>query len=408
MSAPLIDDLLAPEVVDNPYPYLAALRQHDPVHWSERHRAWLVTRFDDTLTALADERLSSNRVRQLLEALPDGRRARLAPILEAIGDWMVTTDPPDHTRLRAAANRAFRQARIIGLAERIGLLVDELLDDVVRRHDRAFVEHFAYPLPATVICELMGAPLRDRDRLREWSDELALIAFGAGGDERSERHQRALAALEEMSEYFGELITSRRREPDDDMVSSLLAYGDGEEELSESELRSMCALTLFAGNETTTNLLTNGLLALLRHPNQLDVLRNDPEAANRCIEELLRYDGPIKVLTRWVNVDTELRGHHIRKGERVFLVVSAANRDPDQFVDPDRLDVRRQPNVHVAFGRGIHTCIGQHLARIESRIALSRVVERLPELALGPEPIEWKPSLASRSMKELYLDYAAQ
>jgi cytochrome P450 len=399
MSSELIDDLLAPEVVHDPYPYLAELRATEPVHWSERHRGWLLTRYDDQLAALADDHLSSNRVNQLLAAMAPERRRVLGPVLGMIGDWMVTTDPPAHTRLRQLANRAFRQARVTALTDRIEALVSELLDDFVAEGRTSFIEHFAYPLPATVICELLGAPTEDRDRLRAWSDELALVAFGTGA-EGSERHRRALAGLVDLLDYFGTLIDSKRRSPGDDMISSLLAPEKGVEPLSEDELRGMCALTLFAGHETTTNLLANGLLALLLRPQQLAMVRTGQDT-NRAVEELLRFDGPIKVLTRWVVADTEIRGRPVRAGERVYLVVAAANRDPDQFPDPDRLDLTRHPNVHLAFGRGPHTCIGQHLARIESRVALARVVERLPGLRLSDAPIRWKPSLSSRSMEEL-------
>lgn len=395
-------DLLAPAAAADPYPLFAQLRETDPVHWSESHRAWLITRYDDVSAAFATKAFSNDRVRPLLNRQQPGASAS---VLGLISEWMVVSDPPAHTRLRKLAAGAFKGQRIAAMDEAIRSLVDELLDAFVAGSGpQDLIAGVAYPLPATVIATMLGAPVADRDRFREWSDELALVAFGTGGTARAERHERALRGIQEMDAYFRELVALRRREPGPDMLTAMMATdGESADGLSDDELSAMCALLLFAGHETTTNSIANAVLALLRHPEQLERLRADPSLLNTAVEELLRFDGPIKVLNRWVVAETELRGRTISPGERVHLVLGAANRDPEKFAEPDRLDIGRSPNPHVAFGKGIHACIGAQLARMETRIAVGAIVERLPRLELAEEPV-WKDALASRSMERLVVE----
>jgi cytochrome P450 len=404
--SPLKDDLLDPEVNANPYPYFARLREEDPVHWSEKHHAWLLTRYDDVAAASNDARLSSDRVRPLLARMSPERRATVGPVFEMIADWMVVSDPPAHTRLRRLATSAFHPRKAVAMEGRIRELVDTLIDDYIASGTEDLVTGYAFPLPATVICELIGAPVADADKMKVWSQELALVAFGAGGEARDERHLRAMRGLEEMFAYFAVLIERARENPGGtDMISSLLE-GDGSgETLTDDEMRGMCALMLFAGHETSMNTMTATVYQLLRNPSQLELLRGDLKLAGKTVEEGLRTEGAIKVLHRWVLEDFELRGRSIEVGQRVFLVLPAANRDPERFSDPDRFDITRSPNPHVAFGKGIHTCIGAMLARIEMRIAIARLVERLPRLRLADESFEpeWLPSLASRAMAALPL-----
>lgn len=406
MSA-LADDLLAPEVVADPYPHLARLQREDPVHWSERHRGWLLTRYDDVLAAYSNPALSSDRVRPLLARLDPEQRAGRGAMLGLIENWMVVTDPPAHTRLRRLVAGVFRPHKIEGFEAHLARLVDELLDRFVARGSTDLVADYAYQLPATVIAELMGAPVDDRERFRDWSSELALVAFGAGGEAREERHERALRGLQELQAYLDTLIERAKAEPGDDMISGLLE-GDGSgERLTDEEIRAMCALMLFAGHETTTNLISSGIVALLEHPDELAKLRADPSLNGKAVEELLRFDGPIKVLTRWVVEDFELRGSRIEAGQRVFLVQAAANRDPERFAGPDRLDLERSPNPHLAFGRGVHTCIGAQLARMEGRHAILRAFERLPGLRLAEQELRWHPTLAARALVEVRVTHDA-
>lgn len=401
-------DFLAPEAVSDPYRIAAELREHDPVHWSESHRAWLLTTYDDVVAAFNDPRMSSDRVKPLVAAMSPERREQVGRLMEQIQDWMVVSDPPEHTRLRRLVARAFSPRRIAASEQRITELVDELLDAFIAERHSAFVRHFAFQLPATVIAELIGAPPEDRERFGAWSDDLGLVAFGAGGDERSERHVRALQGLHEMLAYFGERIEYVRRHPGEDMISGLLE-GDGEgNRLDQDEMEAMCALMLFAGHETTTNLLSSMVLHLTRTPAQLALLRSSPELIGGAVEEILRYDGPIKILQRWNTEDQELRGRTIRAGDRVFLVLAGANRDPERFPDPDTIDITRSPNRHLAFGRGVHSCIGAQLSRIEGRVALGKVLERLPGLTVAEQPLEYVPTVAARALRELYVEHDAR
>jgi cytochrome P450 len=404
----LKDDLLDPEVNHDPYPFFARLREEDPVHYSEAHRAWLVTRYDDVAAGLADLRLSSDRVRPLLNAMPEDKRATAGPVMELIADWMVVTDPPVHTRMRKLATKAFHPRKVVAMEDRIRALVDQYLDAFIAGGEQDLVAGFAFPLPATVISELIGAPVQDAERFKAWSQELALVAFGAGGQARAERHARALRSVEEMFEYFGALIDVKRAAPGDDMISDLIAGDDGDG-LDDDEMKAMCALMLFAGHETTTTTITSAVKVLLENPEQLALVREDPKLGGKAVEEVLRVEGAIKVLHRWVVEDLELRGRHIKKGDRVLLIPAAANRDPEKFDDPDRFDITRSPNPHLAFGKGVHACIGAMLARIEMRVAVARMAERLTNLRFADDPpaFAWTPSLASRGLAELRVAHDA-
>ena len=401
MSTVTDQDLLSPELTEDPFAYFARLRAEDPVHWAEASKAWLLTRYDDVVAAYADPRLSSDRVRPLLGVLPPERREAYGPMLETIGHWMVVTDPPAHTRLRKLANHAFRQQRVNAMGAWIGELVDDLLDDFTASGGD-FLNRIAYPLPAAVIARMMGAPQEDRDKFQHWSDELALVAFSAGGEDRASRYTRALAGVRELQEYLAQLIDRRRREPGEDMISLLLAGADESgDHLDDAELMALCSLILFAGHETTTNLLCNALVALDRYPAELARLRDDPSLVNRAVEEVLRYEGPIKIIIRWVVEDHDRDGRPVKAGDRVFLVQQSANRDGGTFADPDRFDIGRptQP-LHVGFGRGIHACLGAQLARIEARVALPKVLGRLGGgRVLGD--VTWRPNIASRAVTGL-------
>jgi len=395
-------DLLSPELTEDPFAYFARLRAEDPVHWAEANKAWLLTRYDDVVAAYADPRLSSDRVRPLLGVLPPERREAYGPMLETIGHWMVVTDPPAHTRLRKLANHAFRQQRVNAMGAWIGELVEDLLDDFTASGSDDFLNRIAYPLPAAVIARMMGAPQEDRDKFQHWSDELALVAFSAGGEDRASRYTRALAGVRELQEYLAQLIDRRRREPGEDMISLLLAgAGEGGDHLDDAELMALCSLILFAGHETTTNLLCNALVALDRHPAELARLRDDPSLVNRAVEEVLRYEGPIKIIIRWVVEDHDRDGRPVKAGDRVFLVQQSANRDAGTFGDPDRFDIGRptQP-LHVGFGRGIHACLGAQLARIEARVALPKILGRLGGVRVLGD-VAWRPNIASRAVTGL-------
>lgn len=398
-------DLLSDQLTDNPFSYYAELREHAPVQWHDANKGWLLTRYEDVSEAYFDPRLSSDRVRPLRRMLSADSTSDNAVLLDIIGSWMVVSDPPAHTRLRQLANNAFRQQRVAAMKVWITELVGESLEEFIASGSDDFRTGVAYPLPSAVIARMMGAPDEDRMRFHRWSDELALVAFGAGGEDRTERHARALAGVREMEEYLHGLIERVRRQPGPDMVSALLEGTPDGDHLTDAELMSLCALLLFAGHETTTNLLCNAIVTLDRHPAERDKLRGDSSLVKGTVEEILRYEGPIKVLTRWVLEDHERHGQLIKAGQRVLLVQQAANRDPRVFTDPERFDITRptQP-LHLAFGRGIHACLGAQLARLEARIALPMVYARLDNLRLA-EPVRWKRSIASRAVHELNVSY---
>jgi cytochrome P450 len=386
-------------VLADPFPALRRLQEEDPVHRSEALGAWLLTRYTDVRAALADPRLSADRITPFLEHQVRGGRDGLTDLGRQVGLWAVFTDPPTHTRLRSLMNRAFTSGAVERLRPRIEEIVAELLGAVRARGEMDVIRDFAYPLPVTVIAELLGVPREDRERLKRWSDELA--AFVGSARATPDKYARAGQSLGEMSEYFRRLIALRRAEPRDDVMSGLISAEERGAVLSEDELTATCVLLLFAGHETTTNLIGNGVLALLRHPAQLAAWRRDASLTPAAVEELLRYDGPGQAMVRVAREDLDWGGRRIRRGERLFLMIGAANRDPRQFADPDRLDLRRADNRHIAFGYGIHFCVGAPLARLEAQLALPALIGRLDGLALAPGRLEWLDSLIFRGVKSL-------
>ncbi len=389
-----VDDLFDPAVVADPYPTLAHLRETDPVHWNPRHRAWVLTRYDDVVAAFRDPRLSAARV-----GGDGGETDRL------LSGWLVFKDPPDHGRLRRLVQQAFSTRAAKELEPRVEALVEELLDALVAQvgpRDVVDVRRaFAAPLPAIVIAELLGVPAADRDAFTAWSDDLSALVFGATGV--ADRRARAERGFRELAGYFAALIEERRAAPRDDLLSALIAAHDEGSALSTDELLSTCTLLLFAGHETTTSLLTNGLAALLGAPDELARLRGDDSLVPTAVEELLRYDGPAKIEVRVAAQPLSVRGRSIEPGQRLFLAACAANRDPEVFADPDRLVLDRSPNPHVGFGSGPHYCLGAPLARLETAVALRALLRRFPSLEaaapLGELP--WQPAIVSRALASL-------
>jgi len=393
------------EIIADPFPSYQLLRVEDPVHWSDVLGGWVLTRYDDVKSALLDRRFSADRITPFAKHLSADSHAAIADLLQGLGDWAVFTDPPKHTRLRGVMNTAFTSRAIESREPVIQNLVDRLLDAIVPVGRTDLIADFAYPLPAAVIAGMLGASADDLDRIKRWSDDLA--AFVGSALATPDKRTRAQVAMVDMSTYFRTLVTARRAEPREDMMSALLAGEGRADGLTEDELVATCVLLLFAGHETTTNLIGNGLVALLRHPSELAALAAEPLLAGSAVEELLRYDGPTQAVTRIAVEDVELRGRQIRRGARVFLNLSAANRDPEQFADPEDLDVRRPDNRHIAFGHAIHFCVGAPLARLEARLAIPAVLRRLPELRLDTDALRWSDSYVLRGVEALPLSFAA-
>ena len=390
----------------DPYPVFASLRDHDPVHRSDIVGGLVLTRFTDVRACLTDARLSSDRITPFVRHRA-GRQD--APLIETLGRtlglWAVFTDPPKHTRLRALMNRAFTTRAVERLRPRIAEIVDELLARVRERGEMDLIRDFAYPLPIAVIGDMIGVPAADRDALKTWSDDLATFVGSAVAT--PDKYERAAVSLAAMQDYFRRLLAARRRAPREDLASALLAAEEQDDRLSEDEIVATSILLLFAGHETTTNLIGNGMLAMLRHPSEMARLRAQPGLAGSAVEEMLRYDGPSGAMTRVALEPVDVDGVKIAAGDRLFLMINAANRDPRQFDDADRFDVARDPNRHVAFGAGIHFCVGAPLARLEAQIAIPALLAALPELELRTDAPAWLDSLVFRGVRSLPVGFGA-
>jgi pimeloyl-[acyl-carrier protein] synthase len=382
-----------PAFVADPYPTYRRLRAEDPVHHSPMG-FWVLTRYEDVVAALRDPRLAK-------EAIAAFVAARFGAPVPAMGLSMLDRDPPDHTRLRSLVSKAFTPRVVDGLRPRVQQIVDGLLDGVRDAGTMDLIEEFAYPIPVNVICEMLGVPVEDHERFKGWSLDIARGLDSILLPADSEVPKRSAAARTGLADYFRELIARRRAAPRADLLSGLIAAEEAGDKLSENELLATCILLLIAGHETTVNLIGNGTLALLRHPDQLRRLRDNPALIGSAIEELLRFDGPVQRTARIPSEDVVIDGRKIAKGEMVMPFIGAADRDPAQFPEPDRLDIGRTDNRHIAFGWGIHFCLGAPLARVEGQIALNTLVERFPQLALATETPEFRESLTLRGLKSL-------
>jgi cytochrome P450 len=389
-ATPLVD----PAVLADPYPALAALRESGPVHRIDMRMGlpvWMVTRYDDVLEALSDPRLSND---------PHNASA-LSTVLR--GDFlsrsMIGADPPAHTRLRRLVSKAFTARRVEGLRPRVQEITDALLDGITPRGSADLVAEFALPLPVTVIGELLGVPEADRDRFRLWTDEMLDRPFDPDSD-----MARVTAGRERMHGYLADLVAAKRAHPSDDLLTDLVQVTDEGERLDAQELLAMTFLLLIAGYVTTVSLVGNGTLALLRRPEQLDRLRADPSLVPQAVEELLRFDGPVNPgVTRYALADLEIGGVRIPRGDMVLLAIAAADRDPKRFPDPDRLDVGAADPGHLAFGHGIHYCLGAPLARLEGQVAFTALLARLPDLTLAAreDQLRWTGGGVLRGLREL-------
>ncbi|HEX8698475.1 MAG TPA: cytochrome P450 [Myxococcaceae bacterium] len=392
--------LLSPERMQNPYPFYSRLLREAPVHFSEPWGAWVVTRHADVNAGFRDMRLSSVRTGMYSQGMPEEIIRKLEPMARNMASWLLFHDAPSHTRLRSLINKAFTPRMVELLRPRIQALVAELLDAVKGKAQMEIISELANPLPVIVIGEMLGLPREDRYRLKQWSDKLAAL-IGTGKPTLAEV-EGALGAIIEFEDYFRPLLAQRRIQPGNDLLSALAQAEEQGNLLSEQEVLSTCTLVLFAGHETTTNLIGNGLLALLRHPDQWELLRNSPELLPDAVEELLRYDSPVQFTNRMAGVDLEFAGHRFRKGDRVMLMIAAANRDPAQFQEPDRLDVRRKELRHQSLGMGPHYCVGAALARVEAQEAFAALMRRFPQLKVAPgaEPV-WADNVGFRGLKSL-------
>jgi len=393
-------DLASPRFKANPYPFYARLRAEAPV-WRttlpDKRVAWLVTRYEDVARVLKDETFAKDKLNAM-----DPQQLTKTPwvpgFLKPLERNMLDLDDPDHARLRALVSKAFTPRLIERLRGRIEAFCEDLVDTMERKGRVELVSDYALPIPATVIAELLGVPAEDRRKFHRWSSRLVSVSSGRD-------MLRALPAALAFTRYLRKLINQRRDDPRDDLITALVRAEEAGDKLSEDELLAMAFLLLVAGHETTVNLIASGTLALLEHPDQAEALRRDPSLTKTAIEELLRYTSPVELATeRYARKDVEIAGETIPRGELVLAVIGSANRDERHFENPDALDITRDSNRHLAFGRGgVHHCLGAPLARMEGQIAIGALLQRLPHarLATPPETLRWRRGLFLRGLERL-------
>jgi len=396
-TVPTLFDVLRRENLPDPYPFYRRLRDLDPVYWDAQRDTWVLTRYADVAAALRDPRLSAERVLPGQGPTAGAETGRdESPIARAMAKQMLFLDPPDHTRLRGLVSKAFTPRVIEGMRPQIQVLVDELLDAAAARGRMDLIADFSFPFPAIVIAGLLGVPPEDRSQFKEWSEAFGMLLDpGAHAPEEVDAAQAGVFAL---IAYLLEIVEQRREAPRDDLISLLIAAEEQGDTLDTEELLINCVLLLAAGHGTTTHMIGNGVLALLRQPDQLERLRADPALMKSAVDELLRYDGPVQVTGRRVTQDLEIAGRRIREGQHITTVLGAANHDPARFAHPDRLDLGRQDNKHMAFAHGIHFCLGAALARLEGQIAIGTLARRFPTLRLETGEPEWMPSVVFRGL----------
>ena len=388
-----------PAFLADPFPLYRRMQDEDPCHWSPRLKAWVLTRYEDVRQVCLDKEISSDRLRPFFAAMPPPEAQRIADIVRYLSLWMVFRDPPEHTRLRRLTSKVFHVKSMHAMRPRIESLMHWLFERIGDRAAFDFIGEFAGPLPALVIMDMLGVPREELARVKRLSDDMAL--FIGSSRMSPEKYGIAEAATHEMAEYFRGMITARHAGPQADLLSELVHLEDGGDRLTEDELVATCILLLFAGHETTTNHIANGLLALMRFPGEMARLRDDPSLAPAAVEELLRYDGPNGAQVRIVREAQSLHGRQLKPGERVFILLNAANRDPRAYPDPDRLMLERNGPPHLAFGFGLHLCLGFPLARLEGQIALPAVLARWPRLALAQERLAWLNSMVFRGVTSM-------
>ena len=398
-SDPLTEtDLTNPAIIADPHPTYAWLQQAAPVAWSHQLHGWIVTRYHDAHRALLHPALSVEKLEPFVAHSSAADRENVEVLGRVLSDWMVFKDPPTHTRLRRALKDAFMPAEIAELKPRVRAIVDELLDDLPAGEPVDFVERFAFPLPAMVIGDLFGLPRGELDALKAWSDDLGKFVLASTEAERDRIYRLAGQAVARMKERFGRLVEDHRREPRDDFTSRLIENAEG---LSTEQIVHTLVLVLWAGHETTTNLLATAAHHMCRMPGTFSGLRAEPDGIPAAVEECLRADGPAHMLVRLAKEPLEIGGQKIDAGDRVYVMMNAANRDPAFVDDPHSVDFSRPPGKHLGFGRGIHMCLGAPLARLEGEQALLGLTERFSDIRYAGRPTEWRQNLIIRGPRRL-------
>lgn len=400
-------DLTRQEVLDNPHPFYARIRDAGSVQWNDSLRGWVITGHADVKRALKDSRLSVEKLEPFAQRVGGDPHSDLQRLASALADWMVFKDPPRHSVLRKSMQNAFMARDVPELEPMVQALVDQLLEPIIpsanQRRSLDFVDAFADPVPSIVISDLFGLPPSERDALKAWSHDLG--AFVLASTDADNRRSLAAESVRVMCERFQRLVDEHRREPRDDFTQLLLRDGA---HLSDSEIVHTLILVLFAGHETTASLISSGLMTCLRSPTLLRKLSDKPSLMESAIEEFLRLEGPVQMVFRLAQVDVEYGGARIGAGERVHLVLNAANRDPDVFSEPDDLDLDRRRFQHVSFGPGTHMCLGAPLARLVGRVALASFLSRVDDIRFERDDFRWRRQLIAHGLTELPISFAAR
>lgn len=402
VSAPVKKVVFSDEILQDPYPTYARLHEEGPLHYVDvgsKWAVWSIFSHAECSSFAKDARCSAKRAQQLLLPLPLSRQSEFSELARMFSLWLIFMDPPEHTRLRKLLNKGFSPAVVEALRPQVEAIVDRMLKPLEHGSEVELMRQFANPLPVRIILEMLGIPQELQDRFVDWSRAIAVFR---GSPDRTVEHARAAQdALLALTDFFRTTVADRRRDKGNDLISLLIDIEEEGEVLTEEELYAQCIALLFAGHETTRNLIGNGMYTLLHHPQETAELRDNPEMIRSAVEEFLRYESPVQFTARVLKEDVEICGQHIPKKWTVLCMLGAANRDPKQFEEPNRLNLKRTNNQHLAFSAGPHFCIGSQLARLEAQVALLNLVRRFPEMKLtGPLP-EWASTFGLRGLKSL-------
>jgi cytochrome P450 len=390
------------EILQDPYPTYARMHDEGPLHYVDvgsKWAVWSIFSHAECSSIAKDPRLSAKRAQQMLLPLPISRQAEFSELARMLGLWLIFMDPPEHTRLRKLLNKGFSAAAVEGLRPQVEAIVDQMLKPLQRGSEVELMREFANPMPVRIILEMLGIPQELRDTFVNWSRAIAV--FRGNPNRTVDESRAAQDALIALTEFFRKTVAERRRNKGSDLISLLIDIEEEGEVLTEEELYAQCIALLFAGHETTRNLIGNGIYTLLQHPQETAELRERPDLIRSAVEELLRYESPVQFTARVLKEDIEVCGQEIRKGWTVLCMLGAANRDPKQFKEPNQLDLKRLNNQHLAFSAGLHFCIGAQLARLEGQIAILNLVQRFSEMKLtGPRP-QWASTFGFRGLESL-------
>ena len=395
-----IADLFCPEFQQDPYPTYAKLRKQAPVYWSEQIQAWVVTRYEDVLTCLHDPRISANRILPRMQQMPETLRVQLAPLERTLSMWPLMLERPNHTRLRQLINKAMTPRIVRNFIPVIQGQVDELLDSALASDSVDFISDIATPYPLNVVSEIIGAPVEGRPLLKACAVDIVNF-FGSPPHEYEVRAKTAMRSISEATQMLRDILLMRRKQPAADLISSLVEAEERGDVMSEEEILATCLMMVFAGFETTTNLIGNGLLLLLQHPHIEAQLRNNPDLMRGAIGEMLRHESPVQRLSRMAVDDFTLQNEHIKRGDLIFLMAASANRDDQKFPDPDQFNIERDTKNHLAFGHSIHLCPGNTLAQLETQILFTELFKRTRSIKLVESRPDWQINLSVRSLTRL-------